>query len=130
LLSGQMQLDALDAFGHLRDLRQTYLRQYEQWRAGQHRLDELLHQVADRERREDLLRYQSRELDEADLRDGEEELLAVERQRLTHARRLKSWPRKSTRCSMAAIPPSPACSAASAAACGSCGVLTARRETG
>ncbi len=88
LLSAQMQRDALDAFGHLKDLRQTYRSAYEQWKARQRELDETVQTVSDRRAREELLRFQYRELEEADLRAGEEEGMVAERRRLSHAQRL------------------------------------------
>jgi DNA repair protein RecN (Recombination protein N) len=88
LLSAQAQRDALDAFGHLKDLRQSCLAAYEQWRARQRELDEAARTVAERQAREEFLRFQYRELEEADLRLGEEEKLLAERRRLSHAQRL------------------------------------------
>jgi DNA repair protein RecN (Recombination protein N) len=88
LLSAQAQCDALDAFGHLRDLRQAYRAAYEQWRDGQRALEEVGRMVSERNEREEFLRYQHRELEEAGLRPGEEEGLMAERRRLGHAQRL------------------------------------------
>ena len=88
LLSPQAQLDMLDAFGHLKELRGEYARGHEQWRARQRELEEAVQASADRSRREELLRFQQQELQEADVRPGEEEALTTERHRLTHAQRL------------------------------------------
>jgi DNA repair protein RecN (Recombination protein N) len=88
LLSAQAQCDALDAFGHLRDLRQVYRAAYEQWRDGQRALEEVGRMVSERNEREEFLRFQYRELEEVDLRPGEEEGLIAERRRLSHAQRL------------------------------------------
>jgi len=88
LLSAHAQLDMLDAFGHLRELRSEYARQHEQWRMQQRELEEAIRSSADRSHREELLRFQQRELEEADVQPGEEEALATERHRLTHAQRL------------------------------------------
>ena len=88
LLSAQAQLDMLDAFGHLRELRSEFVHQHEQWRMQQRELDEAMRSSADRSHREELLRFQQRELEEADVRAGEEDALATERHRLTHAQRL------------------------------------------
>lgn len=88
LLSAQTQLDMLDAFGHLRELRSEYAHQHEQWRMQQRELEEAIRSSADRSHREELLRFQQRELEEADVRAGEEDALATERHRLTHAQRL------------------------------------------
>lgn len=88
LLSAQAQCDALDAFGHLKDLRRAYLAAYEQWQARQRDLEEAVRTVSERNEREEFLRFQYRELEEADLRPGEEEGLIAERSRLSHAQRL------------------------------------------
>lgn len=88
LLSEQTQLDALDAFGQLKPLRLEYLKQYEQWRKGQRELDERMRLAEDCQRQDELLRFQCRELEEAELSPGEEEALAAQRQRLLHSRRL------------------------------------------
>lgn len=88
LLSAQAQRDSLDAFGHLKDLRQTYLSAYEQWKTRQRELDETVRTVSERQAREEFLRFQCHELEEADLRPGEEEGLVSERRRLSHAQRL------------------------------------------
>jgi DNA repair protein RecN (Recombination protein N) len=88
LLSAQTQLDAIDAFGHLRDLREAYGIQYTRWRTNQHELEQLERLGADRVRQEELLRFQYQELEQAALRPGEEEGLHAERQRLLHGRKL------------------------------------------
>jgi len=88
LLSSQAQLDALDAFGRLRDLRADYARAYDRWQERQRDLEASSRAFEDRRAREDLLRYQQRELEEAQIRPGEDEELAQERQRLAHAHRL------------------------------------------
>ena len=88
LLSSQAQLDMLDAFGHLKELRGEYARQHEQWRTRQRELEEAIQSSADRSHREEMLRFQQRELEEADVQPGEEDALTTERHRLTHAQRL------------------------------------------
>jgi DNA repair protein RecN (Recombination protein N) len=88
LLSAQAQLDALDGFGRLKDLRATYAEAYDRWRALQRELEETQRVAADRQAREDFLRFQHRELEEADIRPGEDEVLVQERHRLMHAQRL------------------------------------------
>ena len=88
LLSGQSQLDALDAFGHLMDIRADYGRAYDQWRACQREQREAAALLAERSQREELLRFQFKELREADVNAGEEAALQAERNRLAHAHRL------------------------------------------
>lgn len=88
LLSPQAQQDALDAFGHLRDLRQEYGRQFEQWKARRREIEEMLRLTTEQSTREEFLRFQAREIEEADLKAGEEEALLAERRRLSHTYRL------------------------------------------
>lgn len=88
LLSPQAQLDVLDAFGQLQGLRAEYETRYEAWKRGERELEDAAHAAAERAQLEDLLRFQCRELEAADLQAGEEEDLAVERSRLNHSRRL------------------------------------------
>jgi DNA repair protein RecN (Recombination protein N) len=88
LLSPKMQMELLDAFGDLVDLRQRVTGQYEVWRHRQHELSEAERVCHERGTHEDLIRFQSEELLGADLKTHEDELLDVERQRLAHARRL------------------------------------------
>ncbi|MBI4401991.1 MAG: AAA family ATPase, partial [Nitrospirae bacterium] len=88
LLAASAQLDALDAFGHLKELRRDYACQYEQWQARRRELEEVQRVAAERSAREEFLRFQYRELEEAAVRPGEEEALVAERRRLSHTHRL------------------------------------------
>ena len=88
LLSAYAQLDVLDAFGHLKGVRREYASQYEEWRASQRALEEAVRSAAERAQNEEVIRFQYRELVEADVRQGEDEALTVEHHRLSHARRL------------------------------------------
>jgi DNA repair protein RecN (Recombination protein N) len=88
LLSAQSQLDALDAFARLREAREEYARAYAQWRARQREREELAALLSERSQREELLRFQFRELQEADIKAGEETSLQAERNRLAHGHRL------------------------------------------
>lgn len=88
LLSTQAQLDALDAFGHLRALRDEYAQAYAQWQACKRELDEAVRAGAEQNQREEFLTFQYRELEEANVQPGEEESLSLERHRLAHAHRL------------------------------------------
>lgn len=88
LLSAQSQLDALDAFGQAKDVRHAYEQAYQSWRAQRHECEALRARLAERMQREDLLRFQHRELQEAGLKPGEEEALQADRNRLAHAQRL------------------------------------------
>ena len=88
LLSAQSQLDALDAFARLREAREEYARAHTEWRACQRAREELAALLAERSQREELLRFQFRELQEADIKPGEEAALQAERNRLAHGHRL------------------------------------------
>ncbi|MBM4125356.1 MAG: DNA repair protein RecN [Nitrospira sp.] len=88
LLSGEAQLDALDAFGHLKELRQAYAGHYDRWQAAGRELEEAVRVAAERSAREEFLRFQHQELQEADVKIGEEEALLAERLRLSHSQRL------------------------------------------
>jgi DNA repair protein RecN (Recombination protein N) len=88
LLSAQSQLEALDALGRLTEGRASYARAYARLRACEREREEMVARLADRSQREELLRFQFRELQEADMKAGEAEALQAERNRLAHAHRL------------------------------------------
>jgi DNA repair protein RecN (Recombination protein N) len=89
LLAAARQLDALDAFGHLLELRGRYEQAYQRWKEFRTQWDALQSDLVDRTRREDLLRFQAREIEQAGLLPDEEEQLHNEQRRLVHAHRLK-----------------------------------------
>jgi DNA repair protein RecN (Recombination protein N) len=89
LLATARQLDALDAFGRLLELRGRYEQAYQRWKELRTQWDALESDRIDRTRREDLLRFQAREIEQAGLLPGEEEQLHNEQRRLVHAHRLK-----------------------------------------
>ena len=89
LLATAKQLDALDAFGRLYELRGRYEQAYQGWKELRTQLDALQSDVIDRARREDMLRFQAQEIEQAGLLPDEEERLRSERQRLVHAHRLR-----------------------------------------
>jgi len=88
LLSAQSQMNALDAFGHLKEARESYRQGYEQWRARQREREDMAALLSERSQREELLRFQFKELQEADIKAGEEAALQAERNRLAHTHRL------------------------------------------
>ncbi|MGC4098739.1 MAG: DNA repair protein RecN [Nitrospira sp.] len=88
LLSNAAQLEVLDAFGRVLDLRSEYRSAHREWLRYRHERDELAGLLQQRAQQEDLLSFQRKELDEAACRIGEEELLQVERHRLGSSRRL------------------------------------------
>ncbi len=88
LLSNSAQLDVLDAFGRLLELRSQYRSTHREWVRFREERAELAAQLQQRTQQEDLLCFQRQELDEAACRVGEEELLQAERHRLGSSRRL------------------------------------------
>ncbi len=89
LLSSTKQLDALDAFGHLYELRGKYEQAYQRWKELRTQLDGLQSEFVNRAEREDMLRFQAKEIEQAGLLPDEEEKLRGERQRLLHVHRLR-----------------------------------------
>lgn len=88
LLSISTQLDVLDAFGRLQELRGQYQAAYgDRTRSRQERA-ELALQIQQGAQREDYLKFLRQELDDAAFRLGEEESLQSERRRLGSSRRL------------------------------------------
>jgi DNA repair protein RecN (Recombination protein N) len=88
LLSNPAQLEVLDAFGRLFELRSRYRSTHRDWVRFREERTELAARLQQRSQQEDLLRFQQQELDEAACRIGEEELLQAERHRLGSSRRL------------------------------------------
>src|SRR3990172_6971209 len=88
LLSLERQMEMLDSFGGLNDLRQTVAK-------GFYRLQELRGQLAaleagerEKAQREDLLRYQKNEIEAAQLKEGEDEALASEQKLIANSEKL------------------------------------------
>lgn len=88
LLSSSAQLDVLDAFGQVRELRDRYRAIYQEWVRSRQARAEIAITVQQRAQQEDLLKFQRQELEEAGCRIGEEEALQAERQRLGSSSRL------------------------------------------
>lgn len=88
LLSSAAQLEVLDAFGQVRELRDQYRAIHQEWVRTRHVRTQIATTVQQRAQQEDLLQFQRRELEEAGCRIGEEEALQAERQRLGSSGRL------------------------------------------
>ena len=88
LLSNSIQLDAVDAFGRLQELRGQYHIAYRDWVRYREERDRCVAQVQQRAQLEDLLKFQRQELEDAACRLGEEELLQSEQRRLGASQRL------------------------------------------
>jgi DNA repair protein RecN (Recombination protein N) len=91
LLQPAYQLQLLDAFGHLGEQRQTYLKLAERVRELRRRRADLVGQRQQRQRELSLLRFEREELDSADLKPGEVPELARARERLIHAQALQTF---------------------------------------
>ena len=89
LLAIAKQLDALDGFGGLDELRGIYVQAYHGWKELRTQLDALKRDVVDHASREEIVRFQVREIEQAGLLSDEEEHLRSERLRLVHAHRLR-----------------------------------------
>lgn len=90
LVDPATHLDFLDAFGQLEALRAKLGERFGALREADAALRKAREDVAQREEREDLLRFQLREIEELDPQPGELEALREERERLRHAERLAS----------------------------------------
>ena len=88
LFKPTVQLDMLDGYGGLTEARAHYAAAFEQFRALDARLAERRQAGADRQAREDFLRYQVEEIAGAHLRPGEDRELEHERLLLSQGRRL------------------------------------------
>jgi DNA repair protein RecN (Recombination protein N) len=88
LLSSAAQLEVLDAFGQVRELRDQYRAVHQEWVRSRHARTKIAEIVQHRAQQEDLLKFQRQELEEAACRIGEEEALQAERQRLGVSGRL------------------------------------------
>jgi len=88
LLAPSIQLDALDAFGRLQELRERYRSAYRDWTGACRERADLALKIQEAAQREDYLTFQLQELDDAALQVGEEETLQSARRRLGSSRRL------------------------------------------
>ncbi len=89
LLATDFQLDILDAFGHLWDMRGAYEALYDEYRGleAQHRE---LENAGDQDVMQliDLLRFQVKEIEDAAIVEGEDEAIVVEQGQVAHAQRI------------------------------------------
>ncbi|NPV47944.1 MAG: DNA repair protein RecN [Armatimonadetes bacterium] len=93
LIHEENHLEFLDQSGSTehRALRDAYEAAYQAYHDARVALDDLRARARDRAQRLDILRYQVQEIQEADLRAGEEEELLGERRRLQSVERLREW---------------------------------------
>jgi DNA repair protein RecN (Recombination protein N) len=88
LLHPEHQLDIFDFYAGVLELRHSLERQYYYLQGLRKRLVELTAQAAERVRRQQLLQFQLQDIDQAQLRSGEEEELRGERHVLMHTEKL------------------------------------------
>ena len=88
LLRPKEHVDLLDRYAETWELRERFGAVVAQWRSVRKELDDLLRGEAELARRADLLKFQVEEIGEAHLKEGEEETLTTERNRLANAETL------------------------------------------
>jgi len=88
LLHPEHQLDIFDSYAGVVELRGALERNYYYLQGLRKRLAELTAQADERARRQQLLQFQLQEIDQAELRPGEEEEIKGERQILMHTEKL------------------------------------------
>ena len=84
------QLEVLDIVAADTEQLSVYREKYKQWKRTERSLKELKEQIARDKQDEDYVQYQLDQLDEAALKDGEQEELELEAQTLSHAEEIKS----------------------------------------
>jgi len=87
----------LDRFGDCAGLLEGYRSAYQNWQDTRRKLKSLEETERERLRREDGLRFQVRDIDEANLREGEEEEIAARLQIIQHAEKLHEGCREMVR---------------------------------
>jgi len=88
LLATATQRSVVDAFGNLQERGAAYQQGYEAWKATCEERDRLIRESQHRTQRVELLKFQCTELDEAALREGEDEELQNERRRLSSSQQI------------------------------------------
>ncbi len=88
LLAAGMQRSVVDAFGSLQERCAAYQQGYQAWKTACEERDRLMRESEHRTQREELLRFQCAELDDAALREGEDEELQNERRRLSSSQQI------------------------------------------
>jgi len=88
ILSSERQIDILDAFGNLKELRARFAALYRQYEERGKQLLSLLRTKQLNQQEMELLRFQMQEIDQANLSQKEEERLDLKRRQLQNAERL------------------------------------------
>ncbi len=84
ILSPKTHLGFLDSYGNCQKELKLYQEQYDKVLAIRKKLEQLVTDEAEKERRIDLLKHQINEISSAALKDGEEEMLLERREYLSH----------------------------------------------
>lgn len=85
LLQPGLHLDFLDTLGELWPARQELGKTYHRWLEKKEALADLRRQEQEKEQRQDFLKFQIQEINQAELQPGEDEQLATEKKRLKNA---------------------------------------------
>ncbi len=88
LLSSNVQLNVLDAFGGLLVLRDEYATRYHRWQKLVRAVADGAQRSRERQEREEFLRFQSEELGKAQLVSGEDDALVREHRKMQNSGRL------------------------------------------
>ena len=88
ILDSENHIDILDEFGGLLAFKKAYRESYDRYRVLKEKLAGLEELRRKREEREDLLRFQSGEILQADIREREDEILAEEKKVLANVQKL------------------------------------------
>ncbi len=88
LLNPSRHLGILDTFAKNRPLHEAYYKEYKALVAVERELKSLVTDEREKEAKLELLRYQVQEIEAADLKPGEEEVLAAQRTRMQHAQKI------------------------------------------
>ena len=88
LLSPEVHMDYIDSFARVEDLRGRYQASYRRLRQLQGKLEDFNTDEGEKARQLDLLRYQIDEIEAADIRPGEQERLAQEREAIRNSEKI------------------------------------------
>lgn len=83
------QLDVVDALAQNQSLRDDYKHSYQSLVSLRNRIKKMKEEAAQNEKDADYIRYQFNKLEEADLKNGEQESLEEEQELLSHAEEIK-----------------------------------------
>lgn len=89
LSNPKFQIDLVDSVAGDTPLLQRYTETYERWKKSLRELEQLKESVGNSRRDEDYLRFQWRQLDEANLKEGEQNELETLQNELSHASEIK-----------------------------------------